>query len=272
MCVTSEPVRSATAKAGVARARRRSLLKARARRGKRRTGAAQRRRLDRPRRWACPFRQLRRRLDRARPGLRPKTTELYRYLLHRHLSPTFDTRPLAAATDERYRVLVLLAAFTSLRWGELAALRRSDIDAQAGTVRVTRQLNERDGGGFSFGPPKPEAGVRSVAIPELITPDLAAHIMTYARPSDDGLIFTSPGGGPLKHSNFRRRFWVPARAAAGLPAMLTPQSGTPRSSPSATASASPLTASTARSPPSAGPATWSWPRATSKTSRRPGST
>jgi integrase len=103
---------------------------------------------------------------------------------------------LAAATDERYRVLVLLAAFTSLRWGELAALRRSDIDAQARTVRVTRQLNERDGSGFSFGPPKSEAGVRIVAIPELITSDLAAHIMTYARPGDDGLIFTSPGSGP----------------------------------------------------------------------------
>jgi len=228
-----------------------------------------------------------------RPGLRPKTTELYRYLLRRHLSPTFEAQPLAeireahvrrwrknlldagvstvtvakafrllkaifntavddelirrnpcrikgagqeksaerpvltvpqvytlaAATDERYRVLVLLAAFTSLRWGELAALRRSDIDAQARTVRVTRQLNERDGGGFSFGPPKSEAGVRIVAIPELITPDLAAHIMTYARPGDDGLIFTSPGGGPLRHTNFRRRFWVPALAAAGLPAM-----------------------------------------------------
>ena len=50
---------------------------------------------------------------------------------------------LADATDERYRVLVLLAAFTSLRWGELAALRRSDIDVQARTVRVARQLNER---------------------------------------------------------------------------------------------------------------------------------
>ena len=56
---------------------------------------------------------------------------------------------LADATDERYRALVLLAAFTSLRWGELAALRRSDIDLQARTVRVARQLNERDGGGFT---------------------------------------------------------------------------------------------------------------------------
>ena len=126
---------------------------------------------------------------------------------------------LAAATDERYRVLVLLAAFTSLRWGELAALRRSDIDAQARTVRVIRQLNERDGGGFSFGPPKSEAGVRIVAIPELITPDLATHIVTHARHGNDGLVFTSPDGGPLRHTNFRRRFWVPAVAAAGLPSM-----------------------------------------------------
>ena len=39
------------------------------------------------------------------------------------------------------------------------------------------------------------------------------------RPGDDGLVFTSPGSGPLRHTNFRRRFWVPALAAAGLPAM-----------------------------------------------------
>ena len=30
-----------------------------------------------------------------RPGLRPKTIELYRYLLRRHLSPAFDMRPVA---------------------------------------------------------------------------------------------------------------------------------------------------------------------------------
>jgi hypothetical protein len=80
---------------------------------------------------------------------------------------------------------------------------------------VARQLNERDGGGFAFGPPKSGAGQRIVAIPELITPDLAAHIMIHARPGDDGLVFTSPGGGPLRHTNFRRRFWVRALAAAG---------------------------------------------------------
>jgi integrase len=89
---------------------------------------------------------------------------------------------LAAATDERYRALVLLAVFGSLRWGELAALRRSDIDFQARTVRISRQLSERRGGGFAFGPPKSDAGRRTVAIPSVITPDLAAHIVTYPRP------------------------------------------------------------------------------------------
>jgi integrase len=40
-----------------------------------------------------------------------------------------------ADVGARYRALVLLGVFGSLRWGELAALRRSDINAQARTVR-----------------------------------------------------------------------------------------------------------------------------------------
>jgi integrase len=32
-------------------------------------------------------------------------------------------------------------------------------------------------------------------------------------------VFTSPTGMPLHHSNFRRRVWLPALKAAGLPAI-----------------------------------------------------
>jgi integrase len=124
---------------------------------------------------------------------------------------------LADAASGRCRALVLLAAFGSLRWGELAALRRSDIDIQARTVQVVRQLNEQRGGGFVFGPPKSDAGQRTVPIPDVITPDLAAHLVTYAGPGADGLVFTSPAGGPLRHTNFRRRVWLPALKTAGLP-------------------------------------------------------
>jgi integrase len=31
------------------------------------------------------------------------------------------------------------------------------------------------------------------------------------------MIFTSPEGAPLAHSNFQRRAWLPALHAAGLP-------------------------------------------------------
>jgi len=43
---------------------------------------------------------------------------------------------------------VLLAAFGSLRWGELAAPRRYDVDVKHGTIRVERSLTELAGGGL----------------------------------------------------------------------------------------------------------------------------
>ena len=124
---------------------------------------------------------------------------------------------LADAVGDRYRALVLLGVFGSLRWGELAALRRSDIDFQARTVWISRQLSEQRGGGFAFGPPKSDAGHRTVAIPSVIRPDLASHIVTFAASGDDGLVFTSSAGRPLRRSNFCRRNWHPTLRATGLP-------------------------------------------------------
>ena len=77
--------------------------------------------------------------------------------------------------------------------------------------------SEQRGGGFTFGPPKSEAGYRTVAIPAVITPDLASHIVTLAASADDGLVFTSSEGTPLRRSNFCRRVWHPALRTAGLP-------------------------------------------------------
>jgi integrase len=67
---------------------------------------------------------------------------------------------LADAIGPRYRAMVLLAAFGSLRWGELAALRRSDIATDARTIRVQRQLTETARDGLSIGPPMSAAGRR----------------------------------------------------------------------------------------------------------------
>jgi len=111
--------------------------------------------------------------------------------------------------------MVLLTVFASLRWGELAALRRCDIDLEAATVRIARQLSEL-GGVLSFSPPKTNAGLRTVIIPGVIMPELTSHLDRFTGPAEDALIFTSPEGAPLRHSNFRRRVWLPALKAAGL--------------------------------------------------------
>lgn len=120
---------------------------------------------------------------------------------------------LADAVGLRFRALILLAAFTSLRWAELTALTPADIDLDARTVRVTRQLYYHDKG-YKFGPPKSKAGVRTVPFPELIVPDLQDHLHWVPLPVS--LVFCSSTGTPLSHSNFRRRVWLPALAAVGL--------------------------------------------------------
>jgi integrase len=137
-------------------------------------------------------------------------------LAERPILTIAEVYALADAVGQRYQALVLLAMFSSLRWGELGALRRCDLDLDARTVRVVRQLAEVRGGGFAFGPPKSRAGTRVVPIPTVIVPIIRWHLSCFAQPGEEGLVFTSPGASPLHHSNFRVRVWLPALKAAGL--------------------------------------------------------
>lgn len=111
--------------------------------------------------------------------------------------------------------MVLLAAFASLRWGELAALQRCDIDLAARTIRVQRQLTETTGNGLAIGPPKSAAGLRTVPMPGAILPDLTSHLAIVG-PAASALIFTSPEGTSLRYGNFHRRIWQPALSQADL--------------------------------------------------------
>jgi integrase len=56
-------------------------------------------------------------------------------------------------------------------------------------------------------------------IPEVIITVVRWHLACFAGQGDDGLVFTSSEGKPLRHTNFRRRVWLPALKAAGLPAI-----------------------------------------------------
>jgi hypothetical protein len=70
----------------------------------------------------------------------------------RFLTPAEIAR-LADAIDQRYRALVLVAAYGGLRIGELAGLRRRRVDLLRGTVEVAEIVTEA-GGVLRFGPPK----------------------------------------------------------------------------------------------------------------------
>jgi integrase len=61
----------------------------------------------------------------------------------------------------RYRALVLLATFADLRWGELAGLRRENIDLAACEVRIVETLAEPDQGSLRPETPKSRAGRRT---------------------------------------------------------------------------------------------------------------
>jgi integrase len=120
-----------------------------------------------------------------------------------------------AFADRRYRLLILLAVFCSLRWGELAALRRRHIDLSAGLVRIEVAVVELTNGALVTGPPKSASGVRWVSIPSFLLPDVAEHLEQFTGTADDQLVFTGPKGAQLRRSNFTRQ-WRKALEAAGL--------------------------------------------------------
>ena len=125
---------------------------------------------------------------------------------------------LQAITDhvpERYRAMILLAAWCGLRFGELTELRRSDMDIDLGVLRIRRAV-VRVNGEVIVGDPKSAAGRRDVAIPPHVRPDLQLHLRRHVGPDPDALLFPARGGGHMAPSALYRVFY-PAREAAGRP-------------------------------------------------------
>jgi len=131
---------------------------------------------------------------------------------------TFATPEQVAAlvnvVAREYRALVLTAAYSSLRWGELAGLRRRNVNPLHRTVTVVEQLTEVNGH-LAFRPPKTDSSRRTVRLPDVVADELAARLESYSEPGPNGLVFPAAEGGAMRRSNFRRRVWLPALEAAG---------------------------------------------------------
>lgn len=109
---------------------------------------------------------------------------------------------LIELADPRTKTLVLLATYTALRFGELAALTRRNVDLEKATVTVVASASDLKDGTRIIGEPKSWAGRRTVSIPEVVLGPLREHLDAYSEPGADGLVFVGPKGGPLRRANF----------------------------------------------------------------------
>lgn len=131
-----------------------------------------------------------------------------------------DPRPLTHAElwaladylmSPRDRLLVLVAGYCGLRWGELAALRWSDVDLGARRLRVARAYSEEALRGAMA--PVKDHQARSVPIPAIVSEELA-RFGSEGGPQD--LVFPSARSTPLRNRNFRRDVFDEAVEALDL--------------------------------------------------------
>ena len=123
---------------------------------------------------------------------------------------------LVAATPERLRAAVLIAAWCGLRFGEVFELRRRDVDLAGAVIHVRRAVVRVDRVEV-IGRPKSDAGVRKVAVPPHVVPALRAHLDSHVGQSGNALLFATLSGAHWTHGNFYKAAWIPARTAAGVP-------------------------------------------------------
>ncbi|MGW2034757.1 tyrosine-type recombinase/integrase [Streptomyces sp. NPDC001811] len=123
---------------------------------------------------------------------------------------------LADAMGPRWRLMVLLGAFASLRPEELAELRRHSVDLDECSLRITHASPELTNGRRVTGDPKSRAGKRTVYLPDFVLPELRRHLRWFAEKEPDGLLFVGEKGAPFRRSTFGRK-WRTARRKVGMP-------------------------------------------------------
>jgi integrase len=107
-----------------------------------------------------------------------------------------QVQALADAMPARHRLLVLLAAWCGLRFGELTGLRRRDINLDEETITI-EQAAVTVGGARRITTPKSAAGRRTVYLPPHVIADVRHHLASFTAPGANALVFPGTDGQPL---------------------------------------------------------------------------
>lgn len=118
---------------------------------------------------------------------------------------------LAGFVGETWRPLVMFAAYTGLRSGELAGLRVRRLNLDALSVTVAETVGDV-GGHLHTGGTKTRQ-VRTVPIPSLLVEMMRTQVQGKA---PDDYVF-GVGATPLRHNNFYGRYFKPAAKRLGVP-------------------------------------------------------
>ena len=111
-------------------------------------------------------------------------------------------------------MLIVTAAWTGARWGELTGLQRDNVHLDDGCLAVDPDigcLHEASSGDRWLGPPKNGSSARTITLPEFLVPLLARHMDEV----DSPFVFVTPERQWHRRSNFARRAMRPA--ADGIP-------------------------------------------------------
>jgi integrase len=134
--------------------------------------------------------------------------------------PNRSTRSPHASTPPNH-ILIITAAYTGMRWGELAGLRRPNCKLDDGRILIDPDdgnLHEV-GGHLTLGPPKTPAAARNILLPPFLVDLLRHHLNDHHHDH----VFTGRDGGLHRRFSFHRRHWRPAvdgGPSNGIPAII----------------------------------------------------
>jgi integrase len=141
------------------------------------------------------------------------------YIRVNHLSPEDEDLELVAAIEAALphwlRVAVPLGVGAGLRQGEASGLTVDRVHFLRRTLRVDRQLIDRNVPEPVLSPPKTESSNRTIPLAGFVTEALSAHLAAFPRKPGE-LLLLDPSGRPVDSGRFGNQ-WRRACRAVGAP-------------------------------------------------------
>lgn len=116
-----------------------------------------------------------------------------------------EFRTLKAAFSDHYQPFVEFLVSSGCRASEALAIKPSDIDPEAGTVRITRSWHRGGPDGYYLAPPKTQKSIRTINVPKSVLAQL-----DYSHE----WVFVSTYGQPIRLYSWRANVWYKSLAKA----------------------------------------------------------